>query len=431
MLDFNLIKCNYQFFQKQLKRKNFLLNIDKIKNLEIKRKKLQINSELIQSEHKKLSKYVLYKSKIYNNIDVFKNQLIQSRSILSILKKKLILIKNKIHNFLINIPNLPAFDVPNGKDKKNNHEVILWGKKKKYNFPILNHNDIGKNICGFDWDIASSISGSRYALIKGNIAKLHRALGQFMLDVHTQKHGYKEIYVPFIVKEDCMYGTGQLPKFEEELFYVNTFKKNKSKKKYFLIPTAEVPLINLMYKKIISSDKLPLKYVSLSTCFRAESNSYGKSLKGLIRNHQFEKVEIIQIVHPEKSVEAFEKLTQHAEYILQLLELPYRKMLLCTGELGFSAQKTYDLEVWFPSQNKYCEISSCSMIGDFQSRRIQARYKDIKTKKKKYLHTLNGSGLAIGRTLAAILENFQCSNGTITIPKILQNPYMNGLKVLK
>lgn len=433
MLDFNAMKNNYQYFQKQLKRRNFFLDVKKISDLEAKRKKLQSKSELLRSQHKKLSKYIVYKRKIYHNIDIFKNQLIVSRVALSLLKKKLQSIQKKINFFLIYIPNLPSLDSPNGENEKDNQTIYSWGNRKKYNFSIRNHIEIGNKLNGINWEIAASISGSGYTLLTGNIAKLHRALGQFMLDVHIYKHGYQEIYVPNIVKENCMYGTGQLPKFKEELFYVNTFNNDTEKqnnKKYFLIPTAEVPLINLIQNKIIASTLLPIKYVALSSCFRAESASYGKNKQGLIRNHQFEKVEIIQIVHPDKSEKSFETLTKHAEYILQKLELPYRKTLLCTGDLGFSSQKTYDLEVWFPSQNCYREISSCSMIGDFQSRRIKARYKNEKTKKNNFLHTINGSGLAVGRTLAAILENFQCSNGTVKIPKVLREKYMNGMNVL-
>ncbi|WP_075431932.1 serine--tRNA ligase [Buchnera aphidicola] len=431
MLDFNFMKNNYQYFYEQLKRRNFILDIQKISILENKRKNLQNDCESLRSEHKKLSKYILYRSKLYNNIDIFKNQLIESRTILSLLKKKLNCIQNKINFFLSNIPNLPSLDTPDGKNEKNNQEISRWGHIKKYNFSIKNHINIGNKINGFNWQEAATISGSGYTVIKGALAKLHRALGQFMIDIHTEKHGYQEVYVPNIVKKSCMYGTGQLPKFEKELFYVSKITQNLNNTKRFLIPTAEVPLINLIKNKIILSELLPIKYVALSACFRAESATYGKNQQGLIRNHQFEKVEIIQIVHPEKSEESFEILTKHAEYILKLLKLPYRKVLLCTGDLGFSAQKTYDLEVWFPSQNCYREISSCSMIGDFQSRRIKARYQNKKTKKNNFLHTLNGSGLAVGRTLAAILENFQCSDGSVIIPKILRTPYMNGMKMLK
>ncbi|VFP79212.1 serine--tRNA ligase [Buchnera aphidicola] len=434
MLNFNKIKKNYSFFKKQLKKRNFLLDVSKLKELEKKRKKLQINSEIKISEHKRLSKHLLYRKSIYHEIDIFKNQLIYSRNFIDRLKKKLEKIKDKILKILSIIPNIPYKDIPVGIGDKNNKEICHWGKKKKYNFSIMNHIEIGNKLKGLDWKTASIISGSGYTIIKGSIAQLHRALGQFMLDVQTKLHGYEEVYVPYIVKEQSMYGTGQLPKFKKDLFHTYSMHNNHQKNKYnnlFLIPTSEVPLINLVQNKIILPNELPLKFTSLSSCFRSEVNTYGKNVKGLIRNHQFDKVEIIQIVHPKKSEETLEILTKHAEKILQLLKLPYRKILLCTGELGFSSQKTYDLEVWFPEQKLYREVSSCSLTGDFQSRRINARYKDYKKKKNCFLHTLNGSGLAVGRTLAAILENFQCSNGKIAIPKVLQYPYMDGIKFLK
>lgn len=433
MLNFNDIKNNYSFFKKQLKKKNYILNINVFKKLEKKRKKLQITSEKKVSEHKRLSKHIIFRKIFYNNNDNFKNYLINSRNSIVLLTKKLKKIQKKIYELLLAIPNIPHFHCPSGTGEKNNKKVNAWGKKNKYNFSIMNHIKIGNKLKGFDWQASSSISGSGYVLIKGSLARLHRALGQFMLDIHTKIHGYEEIYVPVIVKEECMYGTGQLPKFKKDLFHayiLNNQNYKKKNKKLFLIPTSEVPLINLVKNQVISSKLLPLKFTALSACFRAEPSTYGKNVKGLIRNRQFEKVEIIQIVHPQESENALEILTGHAEKILQLLQLPYRKMLLCAGELGFSSQKTYDLEVWLPSQKTYKEISSCSLLGDFQSRRINARYKDHINKKNFFLHTLNGSGLAIGRTLAAILENFQCSNGKIAIPKILQFPYMDGMKYL-
>ncbi|VFP81118.1 Serine--tRNA ligase [Buchnera aphidicola (Cinara kochiana kochiana)] len=433
MLNFNEIKKNYCFYRDQLKKRNYILDIDKFKKLEKKRKKLQINSETKISEHKKLSKYLIYRKKIYCNCDNFKNQLINSRIYINFLKKKLEKIQKKIYKMLIVIPNIPHCNVPIGTDEKNNKLIYYWGKKNKYNFSIMDHIEIGNKLQGFDWQASSIISGSGYVIMKGVIAQLHRALGQFMLDVQTKINGYKEVHVPTVVRDTCMFGSGQLPKFKTDLFHTYTMHSNGKKKKYsnlFLIPTSEVPLINLVNNTIISSKKLPIKFTALSSCFRAETNTYGKNVKGLIRNRQFDKVEIIQVVRPEESECALEKLTQHAEKILQLLQLPYRKILLCTGELGFSSQKTYDLEVWLPAQNLYREVSSCSMVGDFQSRRINARCRDKNNKKKFFLHTLNGSGLAVGRTLAAILENFQCSNGNVAVPKVLQYPYMNGMKFL-
>ncbi|VFP77783.1 serine--tRNA ligase [Buchnera aphidicola] len=433
MLNFNAIKNNYSFYQDLLKKKNYILDIDRLKNLEKKRKKLQIHSEKKTSEHKRMSQHLMYRKKLFNECDVFKNQIITSRLAIKNLKKKLEKIKKKIYKILIFVPNIPYHDVPIGTGEKNNKKIYSWGKKKKYNFSIIDHIEIGNKLQGFDWKTSSVISGSGYVIMKGPVAHLHRALGQFMLDVHTRIHGYKEVYVPHIVKDSCMFGTGQLPKFKSDLFHAYTLHEDYQKNRYeklFLIPTSEVPLVNLVQNKIILFKELPLKFVALSSCFRAEKNTYGKNVKGLIRNRQFDKVEIVQIVHPLKSENTLEILTQHAEKILQLLQLPYRKILLCTGELGFSSQKTYDLEVWFPVQKIYREVSSCSMIGDFQARRINARYKDSSNKKNFFLHTLNGSGLAVGRILAAILENFQCSNGKISVPKVLQKPYMNGIKFL-
>ncbi|WP_075433843.1 serine--tRNA ligase [Buchnera aphidicola] len=433
MLNFNDIKNNYSFFQERLHTRNYILDIEMLKKLEKKRKKLQISSEMKISEHKKLSKHIIHRKQIYHKIDILKNQLIHSRDSISVLKKKLELVQRKIYKILITIPNIPHKDVPVGFGEQNNKEIYLWGEKKNYNFPIIDHIKIGNKLKGFDWNSSAEIAGSGYTLIKGSVARLHRAVGQFMLDTHIKLHGYEEIYVPYIVKESCMYGTGQLPKFKKDLFHINsTFNSVEAKKNnhFFLIPTSEVPLVNLVKNKIISPQLLPLKFTALSPCFRAEPSSYGKNSRGLIRNRQFDKVEIVQIVRPEKSDEALEILTKHAENILQLLQLPYRKILLCSGELGFSSKKTYDLEVWFPSLKLYREISSCSMIGDFQARRINARYKSLNTKKNIFLHTLNGSGLAVGRTVAAILENFQCSDGRVSVPKVLQYPYMGGMKYL-
>ncbi|MBZ2279022.1 serine--tRNA ligase, partial [Buchnera aphidicola] len=301
-----------------------------------------------------------------------------------------------------------------------------WGEKRKYNFSPKDHIEIGKKYHQLDWRASAKISGSRFVVMKNDMALLHRALGQFMLDLHTQKHGYIETYVPYLVNNSSLYGTGQLPKFSDDLFYID----NRNKDSYILIPTAEVPLTNLVAHQIIDAKKLPMMFTAHTPCFRSEASSYGRDSKGLIRLHQFDKVELVQIVKPENSMTALENLTFHAEKVLQLLELPYRKVLLCTGELGFSSTKTYDLEVWFPSQNKYREVSSCSNMGDFQSRRMNARYRINSEKKTQFLHTLNGSGLAIGRTLAAILENYQCSDGRVKVPEILQKKYMQGLKFI-
>lgn len=430
MLNYTLLKKKYFFFKKKLEYKNFFLDVKKLQKLEKKRKKYQILSEKTQEQRKKLSKYLIYYKNLYFNYEFILNKLIFFKKLSQKFNKKLKNIQIKIYNFLIYIPNIPDNDVPIGKFPKNNQKIYQWGSPKKFNFLIKDYISLGQQLKGLDWSSSSLISGSGFVVMNGSIALLHRALGQFMLDIHTKVHGYVETYIPNLVNEKSIFGTGQLPKFKNELFH--TFLKNEKKKnKYFLIPTSEVPLTNLIRNTILKENILPLKFTALSSCFRAENLAYGKKNRGLIRNYQFEKVEIIQIVKPENSHKTLEILTMHAEKILKLLKLPYQKILLCTGDLGFASQKTYDLEVWFPSQNTYLEISSCSLMGDFQARRINSRYYDKKFKKNIFLHTLNGSGLALGRTLAAILENYQCSNGRIKVPKILQTPYMHGMTFLE
>ena len=341
----------------------------------------------------------------------------------------------QIQDFLLGIPNLPDDSVPAGKTADENKEIKVWGKPTHFEFTPKDHVDLGTPI-GLDFDSATKISGARFVVLKGNAAKLHRALAQFMLDIHTVQHGYQEIYAPYIVNADSMRGTGQLPKFEADLFKVprkmggeHPDDGGERIENFYLIPTAEVPVTNLVRNEIINADHLPLKYVAHTPCFRSEAGSYGRDVRGMIRQHQFDKVELVHISKPENSMQALEELTAHAEKILELLELPYRRMLLCTGDMGFGSAKTYDLEVWIPSQNAYREISSCSNMGDFQARRMQARYK-VGQNKPELLHTLNGSGLAVGRTGVAILENFQQADGSIKIPKALQ-PYMGGLEVIR
>lgn len=427
MLNLNLFKKNPNFIRRKLKRRGFILDIIKINSMETLRKKVQIETETLQHSRNVLSKSMINFKFNDENFQKIKEQVIILNKELNEKRVQLNEIKLKILEFLNTVPNIPYDDVPIGKNDKDNQEIMSWGTIKKYNFLIKDHIELGIKLDGFDWKSAAKISGSRFIVMKNKIALLHRALGQFMLDIHTRKHGYSEVYVPFLVNLESLYGTGQLPKFNEDLFYI---KKNSVHQNhvYALIPTAEVPLINLVKHQIIEEKKLPIMLTALTSCFRSETNSYGKDLRGLIRMHQFEKVEIIQIVHPNNSINALEQLTFHAETILRLLELPYRKVLLCTGDMSFSAAKTYDLEVWFPYQKKYREISSCSNMDDFQARRIKAKYYNHIENKKKWLHTINGSGLAIGRTLAAILENYQDSQGRIHIPKVLQKNYMNGLK---
>jgi seryl-tRNA synthetase len=355
------------------------------------------------------------------------------------LEAELVKKQEDLDDLLLNIPNIPHESVPFGKLSEDNAEVRKIGAPRKFSFPIKDHVDLGERLKQLDFAAASKISGARFALMKGGLARLHRALIQFMLDVHTNEHGYTEIYAPYLVNADSMRGTGQLPKFEEDLFIVlpggsflqsltNEATADLIKNRLYLIPTAEVPVTNIVRDEILPLESLPLKFVCHSPCFRSEAGSYGKDTRGMIRQHQFDKVELVQIVHPAKSYDVLEELTAHAETILKKLELPYRVVTLCTGEMGFASAKTYDIEVWLPGQNAYREISSCSNFEAFQARRMQARFRNEKSKPE-LVHTLNGSGLAVGRTLIAIMENYQNSNGEIEIPAILR-PYMGSLKVI-
>jgi seryl-tRNA synthetase len=347
---------------------------------------------------------------------------------------RLAVLQGEIADFLMNIPNLPDEAVPVGKDETENKEVKRWGTIPEFSFPVKDHVDLGAPL-GLDFESAAKISGSRFVVLKGPAARLHRALAQFMIDLHSTQHGYEELNVPLMVNSASMRGTGQLPKFEEDLFKVPRQMGGEDGageakvENFYLIPTAEVPVTNLVRDTITAAEALPLKFVAHTPCFRSEARSYGRDVRGMIRQHQFEKVELVQIAKPEESMQLLEELTAHAERVLELLELPYRKVLLCTGDMGFGSTKTYDLEVWIPSQNAYREISSCSNMGDFQARRMQARYKSGQGKPE-LVHTLNGSGLAVGRTGVALLENCQQADGSIAIPKALR-PYLGGLAVLK
>jgi len=333
-------------------------------------------------------------------------------------------IQEDLANFVMNMPNLPHASVPLGKDEKDNQEVRRVGTPREFAYPPLDHVNVGENLELLDFPTAVKITSSRFVLMRGSLARMHRALTQFMLDTHTQEHGYQEVYVPYLVNADSMRGTGQLPKFEEDLF--------KLTNGMYLIPTAEVPVTNIVRDEIIPAENLPIKLVAHTPCFRSEAGSYGRDTRGMIRQHQFDKVEMVQFVRPEDSYDALEELTGHAEAILQKLDLPYRVVALCSGDIGFSSAKTYDLEVWLPAQNTYREISSCSNFEAFQARRMQARYRDNKEGKPgkpELIHTLNGSGLAVGRTLVAILENYQNADGSVTIPEMLR-PYMGGMTQL-
>jgi seryl-tRNA synthetase len=403
-------------------------------SLESDRKQVQSRSEELQAKRNQLAKAVGMKKGKGEDASA---EIAESTAVnqeLQALTEKLTVVQAQLNDFLLNIPNIPHESVPTGKDESANQEVLRWGNTPTFDFPVKDHVDLATPL-GLDFDSAVKLTGSRFAVMHGQIARLHRALAQFMLDNHIQV-GYHEVAVPFIVNADSMKGTGQLPKFEADLFKVprkvggddQDESVEAAYENFYLIPTAEVPVTNLMRDTITPADQLPKKFVAHTPCFRSEAGSYGRDTRGMIRQHQFEKVELVQITKPEASMAALEELTSHAEAILQKLELPYRKVLLCTGDMGFGSVKTYDLEVWLPAQNTYREISSCSNMGDFQARRMQARFKTGQDKPE-LVHTLNGSGLAVGRTGVAILENYQQADGSIKIPKALQS-YMGGLEKL-
>ena len=435
MLDPQLLRKDLESVKTRLATRKFELDTALFMQLETERKELQGRTEELQAKRNQLAKAIGMKKGKGENADA---ELTESTGVNKELEgsaTRLNALQVQIQDFLLGIPNLPDDSVPAGKTADENKEIKVWGKPTHFEFTPKDHVDLGTPI-GLDFDSATKISGARFVVLKGNAAKLHRALAQFMLDIHTVQHGYQEIYAPYIVNADSMRGTGQLPKFEADLFKVprkmggeHPDDGGERIENFYLIPTAEVPVTNLVRNEIINADHLPLKYAAHTPCFRSEAGSYGRDVRGMIRQHQFDKVELVHISKPENSMQALEELTAHAEKILELLELPYRRMLLCTGDMGFGSAKTYDLEVWIPSQNAYREISSCSNMGDFQARRMQARYK-VGQNKPELLHTLNGSGLAVGRTGVAILENFQQADGSIKIPKALQ-PYMGGLEVIR
>jgi seryl-tRNA synthetase len=391
-------------------------------SLEERRKALQGRTEALQAERNQGAKQVGQIKKEGGDASELMAKMQAVGEEVKLVELQFNALQAEIETHAMSIPNMPHESVPIGASEHDNEEILKWGTPRSFDFSIKDHTDIGESMGGLNFAKATEITGSRFSVLKGPLARLQRALGQFMVDFHTEQHGYTEVYVPLLVNAESLKGTGQLPKFEEDLF------KLDGEKTYYLIPTAEVPVTNLVRDEIIDEKTLPLKFVAHTPCFRSEAGSYGRDTRGLIRQHQFEKVEIVQIVKPEDSLQALETLTAQAEAILQALELPYRKMLLCGGDMGFSAAKTYDLEVWLPSQDTYREISSCSMFGDFQARRMKARYKS--DKKTEFVHTLNGSGLAVGRTLLALMENHQQADGSIAIPAALR-PYLRGLDVIK
>ena len=433
MIDPNLLRNNLAEVTEKLKiKRGFILDVDNITKLEEKRKALQIKTETLQAERNARSKAIGAAKARGEDIAPLLAEVDHMAAELEQGKVELEKVQNALNDIALNIPNIPADEVPLGKDDTENLEVSRWGEPRKFDFEVKDHVALGENLQGLDFASAVKLTGSRFVVMKGQIAKLHRAIAQFMLDLHTEQHGYTEAYVPYLVNHDTLYGTGQLPKFSEDLFHTKPLEgqdPNEVQRTYALIPTAEVPVTNLVRGDILEAENLPLKMTAHTPCFRSEAGSYGRDTRGLIRMHQFDKVELVQIVEPEKSMEALEELTGHAEKVLQLLGLPYRKVLLCTGDMGFGSCKTYDLEVWVPAQNTYREISSCSNMWDFQARRMQARCRSKGDKKTRLVHTLNGSGLAVGRTLVAVLENYQNADGSITVPEVLR-PYMGGLEVI-
>ncbi len=434
MIDIQLLRKDLDSVAARLAERKFMLDKDTFVSLESDRKQVQSRSEELQAKRNQLAKAVGMKKGKGEDASAEMAESTAVNQELQTLTEKLTVVQAQLNDFLLNIPNVPHESVPTGKDESANQEVLRWGNIPTFDFQVKDHVDLATPL-GLDFDSAVKLTGSRFAVMHGQIARLHRALAQFMLDNHIQV-GYHEVAVPFIVNADSMKGTGQLPKFEADLFKVprkvggddQDESVEAAYENFYLIPTAEVPVTNLMRDTITPADQLPKKFVAHTPCFRSEAGSYGRDTRGMIRQHQFEKVELVQITKPEASMAALEELTAHAEAILQKLELPYRKVLLCTGDMGFGSVKTYDLEVWLPAQNTYREISSCSNMGDFQARRMQARFKTGQDKPE-LVHTLNGSGLAVGRTGVAILENYQQADGSIKIPKALQS-YMGGLEKL-
>ena len=431
MLESKLLRGNIGFVVEQLKRRNFSFDVDEYNELENQRKIIQVQTQELQNLRNTKSKSIGQAKATGENIEPLLEEVSELGDKLNSAKDQLQEIQSKINEIVLSIPNIPHTSVPEGNSEDDNDEVFSWPEKgpATLDFEPKDHVDIGE-MHGIDFAAAAKISGSRFVVITGKLAKLQRALTQFMLDHHTEKNGYTETYAPYLVNSDSLMGTGQLPKFEADLFKTHLHGEEGEARALYLIPTAEVPVTNLVRDSILKASDLPVKFVAHTPCFRSEAGSYGKDTRGLIRQHQFEKVELVQISKPSESYKILEELTSDAEGILQLLGLPYRKVVLCSGDLGFSSAKTYDLEVWLPGQNAYREISSCSCFEAFQARRMQLRWKNPETNETEFLHTLNGSGLAVGRTLVAVIENYQNADGSITIPKVLQG-YMKGLTKIK
>lgn len=432
MIDPQLLRKDIESVRVRLLSRKFELDVAQFTLLENERKLLQTRTEDLQAKRNQLAKAIGMKKGKGQDVSAEMNEATQINLDMEMGAARLAVVQIELQDFLMGIPNLPDASVPLGKDETENQEIKKVGAIPTFAFEIKDHVDLGGPL-GLDFEAGAKISGARFVVLKGPIARLHRALSQFMIDLHATEHGYQEIYTPYIVNAASMRGTGQLPKFEDDLFRVprkmGAEGGGVEEENFYLIPTAEVPVTNLMRDEIVAAEQLPLKFVAHTPCFRSEAGSYGRDVRGMIRQHQFDKVELVQITKPEDSMAALENLTAHAEKVLELLELPYRRVLLCTGDMGFSSTKTYDLEVWVPSQNAYREISSCSNMGDFQARRMQARFK-LGQAKPEMVHTLNGSALAVGRTLVALLENNQQADGSIAIPKALQG-YLGGMTRLQ
>ncbi|EMP92871.1 serine--tRNA ligase [Vibrio cholerae] len=431
MLDSKLLRTELDETAAKLARRGFKLDVETIRTLEEQRKSIQVEVENLQSTRNSISKQIgqLMASGDKAGAEAVKQQIGTLGDDLDAKKVELDAVMAQLDAITQTVPNIPDDAVPNGKDDSENVEVSRWGTPKTYDFEVKDHVDLGEMGDGLDFASATKITGARFVVMKGQFARLHRAIAQFMLDLHTDQHGYTELYVPYLVNAETLFGTAQLPKFGQDLFHTEPLTEKASDeepRRLSLIPTAEVPVTNLVRDTILDEAELPLKMTAHTPCFRSEAGSYGRDTRGLIRMHQFDKVELVQITRPEDSMAALEELTGHAEKVLQLLELPYRKVILCTGDMGFGSCKTYDLEVWVPAQKTYREISSCSNMWDFQARRMQARFRRKGEKKPELVHTLNGSGLAVGRTMVAILENYQEADGRIAIPAVLQK-YMGGL----
>ncbi|MEO0442659.1 MAG: serine--tRNA ligase [Pseudomonadota bacterium] len=422
MLDPKLVRAEPETLAKALQKRGFMLDVQALNALESERKSLQVRTEALQQERNTRAKHIGQAKAKGEDIAPLLTEVENLKQELTTAEESLKSIQEQLNTLLSTLPNVPDKAVPEGKDEADNVEIRRWGTPRDVDFELKDHVSLGEQQGELDFEVATKLSGSRFAVMKGNIARLHRALIQFMLNTHIEEHGYKEIYVPFLVNKESLFGTGQLPKFEQDLF------KTNDERGLYLIPTAEVPVTNLLRDELLQeASDLPIKLVCHTPCFRSEAGSHGRDTRGMIRQHQFEKVELVNFVKAQDSAHALEELTACAEKILQKLDLPYRTVILCGGDIGFSSALTYDIEVWLPSQQKYREISSCSNFKDFQARRMKARYRNPETGKPELLHTLNGSGLAIGRTLLAIMENYQQRDGSITVPEVLR-AYMGGVE---